>query len=390
MNNVEAILILIVVIGAFFMPIISRRLNLPSPVAEIIFGLFMGLGFKDIIHQTDILNFLGELGFIILMYLAGLEIKFETLKKLPTKEILLYISVIILVILISFLVIYTLNLAYIYLLVLMIIAVGLLFPVLKDAELTSSNLGQSVLIIASIGEVVSLVAISLFFLIAEFGFSEQTLFRLFEISLFFLAVYYLLKIFKLIIWWYPEKFVFLFENDDITETAVRYNFVNMFIFVSLAALLGLEPIIGAFFGGLLLGIIVKEKEKIIEKLSAFGYGFLIPIFFIDVGLKFNLLELLKLDIIYNAFILSILMLVVRFMASIILYFSKFSFKEILIIPFALSMPLTLLVAVATLGYETHLINQKEASSILLTAIISGLIFPWIFKNLVKRLNFIQK
>lgn len=387
MTELEAILLLIVSIGAFIMPFVSSRLNLPSPVAEIIFGLLVGVVFSDVFHKTEVVRFLGELGFIILMYLAGLEINFENIKKLPRRSKFIYILIIFLVILFSIIVVYYLNLPNIYILVLLTTAIGLLFPVLKDLNITSTNFGQALLIIGSIGEVVSLISITVFFVIYKYGFSKEAFIHLLEIYLFFSFAYILLRLFKLFIWWFPEKIPVFLKSKGITETSVRANFVNMFIFVALAALLGLEPIIGAFFGGLLFSVIFKEKEQVIEKLSSFGYGFLIPIFFIDVGLRFNLMELLQLQVIYNAVLLSALMLIVRFLASSLLIFANFSFIEMVLTPFALSIPLTLLVAIATIGYETDMIDKTQASTIILTAILTALIYPWIFKNIAKRINF---
>ncbi len=387
MSEIEAVLLLIVSIGAFLMPFISNRLNLPSSVAEIIFGLFIGLIFPDIFHKTDTVRFLGELGFIILMYLAGLEINFESIKKLPKKHKIIYLLVISLIVVLSALTVYYLQLPSVYTLVLLTTAVGLLFPVLKDLDLLSTSFGQILLILGSIGEVVSLISITVFFVVYKFGLSEKAMFDLLEIFLFFWLAYVMLKLFKLFIWWYPEKLHIFLKSEGITETAVRANFVNMFVFVALASLLGLEPIIGAFFGGLFFSIIFKEKAEVVEKLSSFGYGFLIPIFFIDVGLRFNLLDLLKFDIIINALLISMLMLLIRFVASLPLLFAGFSLKELIVTPFALSIPLTLLVAISTIGYETHMIGEKDAFVIILTAILTGLFYPWIFKNMVKRLNF---
>ncbi len=390
MTELEAILLLVVSVGAFIMPFVSNRLNLPSPVAEIIFGLIIGMFFSDIFHKTEVVRFLGELGFIILMYLAGLEINFENIKKLPSKNKFIYISVISLIIIFSIFTVYYLNLPNIYILVLLTTAIGLLFPVLKDLNITSTHFGQTLLIIGSIGEVVSLISITIFFVVYKYGFSKEAFIHLLEIYLFFSFAYILLRLFKLFIWWFPDKIPVFLKSEGVTETSVRANFVNMFIFVALAALLGLEPIIGAFFGGLLFSVIFKEKEQVIEKLSSFGYGFLIPIFFIDVGLRFNLMELLQLQVIYNAVLLSALMLIVRFLASSLLIFANFSFIEMLLTPFTLSIPLTLLVAIATIGYETQMINKLQASTIILTAILTALIYPWIFKNIIKRINFIQK
>ena len=386
MSNIEAILLMLVSIGAFLMPFISKRLNLPSPVAEILFGLLIGFFFKDKIEETKIINFLGELGFIILMYLAGLEINFESISKTPLRKKLIYLLVVILILVFSFIVVTYLKLNNIFILVILATAIGLLYPVLKDSNLLSKPFGQSLLIIGSIGEVLSLFSITVFFVIYKDGFSIKALEHLFAIILFLITTYIVLNIFRLYIWWNPEKVNTFLKTNDITESSVRANFMNMFVFVAIANLLGLENIIGAFFGGMIFALVFKERHEITEKLASLGYGFLIPIFFISVGLKFDITKFLNVEVLTLALKLSILILIVRLFASFILIFAKFSIEEIIATSFALSVPLTLLVAIATLGLDTGAFTEEVSSSIILTAIITGLFYPWIFKIIVKKSN----
>ena len=384
MSKEEAVLLMVVSFGAFLMPILSKRLNVPSPVLEIIFGFVIGFFFENFVEKTEIVKFLAELGFIILMYLAGLEINFEKIKKLSKKEIFLYGLSYILLAIISISIVNWLNLSYIYALVLYTVAIGLLYPVLKDTGILSTHFGQTLLIIGSIGEFLSLMAITVYFVIYKEGFSFYTLKHLGEIYLFFLIAYLLLKLFKLYIWWNPKQVHTFLKTDDVAETSVRANFANMFIFVSLATLLGLEPIIGAFFGGLLFALIFKEREKITEKLASFGYGFLIPIFFINVGLTFDIVQFFSVDIFIKALKLTALVLISRFIAFLPLLLVNVSIKQIFLISLSLSIPLTLMVAIASLGYEANIITKVEASVILLTAILTALIYPWMFKTIVKK------
>lgn len=390
MSNIEAILLMIVSIGAFLMPFFSRKLNLPSPVAEILFGLSIGIFFKDKIKETEVLNFLGELGFIILMYLAGLEINFESIKKTPLRKKFIYLFVVILIFIFSVLAIIYLKLNNAFIFVILATAIGLLYPVLKDSKLISKPFGQSLLIIGSIGEVISLLSITVFFVIYKDGISLKALEHLLAVFLFFATIYLALSLFRLYIWWNPEKVNTFLKTNDITETSVRANFMNMFVFVAIANLLGLENIIGAFFGGMIFAMVFKERHEITEKLASLGYGFLIPIFFISVGLKFDITKFLNIEVLILALKLSILILIVRFFASFILIFAKFSIEEILATSFALSVPLTLLVAIATLGLDTKAFTEEVASSIIFTAIITGLFYPWIFKNIVKKFNLKEK
>lgn len=59
--------LVIVVVAAFFTPIIVNRLNitfLPVVVAEIIMGIILGHSFLNIVEKDSVLSILSTLGFI--------------------------------------------------------------------------------------------------------------------------------------------------------------------------------------------------------------------------------------------------------------------------------------------------------------------------------------
>ncbi len=386
MDKTESILLFVISVGAFVVPFLSKRLNLPSSVGEMLYGLFLGIFFKEIVENTPIVKFLGELGFITLMYLAGLEIDFEKFKKIPKRTFFFYLLSIFSIIGISFGAVFYSEQPVSYALVYLATAVGLLFSVLRDTKILKTHFAQSILIIGSIGEIASLLTITVMFLYFKFGFSKEAIVHFLEIAAFFTIAYFSLRLFQLYIWWNPHLMRHFLTTGDSSETGVRANLANMFIFVALASLFGLEPIIGAFFGGILFAMVFKRREEVIEKINAFGYGFLIPIFFIEVGLRFDIFQLLKTEIIEKALIFSLSILLIRVISSSFLFFANFSFKEVLLSAFSLSIPLTLLAAIATLGLEINVITEEDASAIVLTAILTGLFYPWCFKMLVKYID----
>ena len=79
-----------------------------------------------------------------------------------------------------------------------------------------------------------------------------------------------------------------------TQIKVRAAFTMMLIFVALAEMLGTEIILGAFLAGAIVSLLKRpEDEGLIHQLDAIGYGFFIPIFFIMVGVDFNLASLIS-------------------------------------------------------------------------------------------------
>ena len=64
---------ILVAAGAFLLPMVGTRAAVPAVVLEIIFGILIGPVF-GIVEETELLSQLGELGFLLLMFLSGFEI----------------------------------------------------------------------------------------------------------------------------------------------------------------------------------------------------------------------------------------------------------------------------------------------------------------------------
>lgn len=386
MTNSDVNLLLLILIGAYFMPFLSRKLFLPSAVGELIYGLALGYALRNHQIHTPVVEILGELGFIVLMYLAGLEINFEKIKATSTKDLLLYLAMAVQVAIFAFFVTQQFNQPPVYALIYLTTAIGLLFPVLKEAGLMGAESGQALLIMGSIGEVVSLLGLTGFIAYFQYGFTLKLVSHISQIGIFLVIAYLINKALRLFIWWFPEVINAFLETGGSVETGVRANLLNAFVFVALASMVEMELIVGAFLGGMLFALIFKEREQIQEKIGAFGYGFLIPIFFIEVGLRFEVTDFMKLDVLSNALLISVTMLVVRILACPVLLFSQLSFREIALTPLALAFPLTLLVALATFGMKSGALDRTQASSVLLAAILTALVYPTLFKLLAKRWN----
>jgi len=335
MSPEEAILLASMCLGSFVIPFVSKRLFLPAAVGEIAFGLLLGLFFTNALFAMPMIKFLSEFGFIMLMYLAGLEIDFQHIQETGKSELAVYLTFFAAVIGLACYARALLGQPVIYILIYMTTAIGLLVPVLKDTGILRDAAGQKILVIGSIGEVISLAALTLFALYFASGISVYSLISLLEIFAFFVICYLLLKAFRLYVWWNPLRIGAFLDSGDPSETGMRANFVNLFVFVSLAAIFGVEPIVGAFLAGMLFALVFRRREAILERMNSFGYGFLVPLFFIGVGLRFDVREFCSKDIILNALIMCGVIFLIRAVAGVLFSFSKISFNARVLMPCAL-------------------------------------------------------
>ena len=154
-----------------------------------------------------------------------------------------------------------------------------------------------------------------------------------------------------------------------------------FILIAVMLLLELEVALGAFIAGIAISAFFHHEKELEEKMSSLGFGFLVPLFFIHVGASFDLKALPLEGVVSGALLITVLMIVSRLFAAIVLRGISGGSKDALLIALSLSMPLTLLVAVATIGYDTKLLDLLTYYQLILASIFEILISMTIIKML---------
>jgi Kef-type K+ transport system membrane component KefB len=150
--------------------------------------------------------------------------------------------------------------------------------------------------------------------------------------------------------------------------------------VALASTLGLDLLLGGFVAGMItrLALRGRELEVFESKLTAVGYGFLIPFFFVTSGMAFNAEELftdtaalLKLPLFVALF------LIVRGVPALLLYRRVFPLRDRTALGFFCATELPLVVAITTLALDGGHMHESTGAALVGAAIISTLAFPLI-------------
>lgn len=383
MEKADVLLLMLVAMGAYIIPFISRRLMLPSSVGEIFFGMAVAYFITPSATAEAPLHMLSWIGFMLLMYVAGLELDLDSLSAGNRRTVVSYTLYLLLIVLCSVGVAFLAGLPSFFILILMTCGMGLLFTVLKDLDIVKTRLGQQLIILGALGEIMSLVGITIVSLVQSSGTYKETLISILSITVFIAVVVGTIKLLKLFLWWYPEKNRFLMSVGTPSEIGVRANLANMFFFVTLAMFAGVEDILGAFFGGLIFAILFPDREQMLERLSSFGYGFLIPLFFIEVGTRFKFSDFFVPDVLLSASGLALLVLLIRVVASAPLLLVMPA-KHLIFTALSQSFPLTIMVAVAAIGASMGLIDHRQTSVVILTVIITAVVYPWLMKLMGRR------
>lgn len=389
----EFLSLVIVVLAAFLTPIIVNRLNinfLPVVVAEILMGIVIGNSFLNIVERDSILNILSTLGFIFLMFLSGLEIDFKAFKKdkrarqgqnndessIPG-HLNLALTVFAFIIIISILLAYVfkwLGLVDDVLLMVIIIStisLGVVVPTLKEMNIMRTTIGQFILLVAVLADLVTMILLTVYGAINGQGGSTIWLIGILVV---FTAISYILGVqFK--------RMSFLQKlMDGTTQIGIRAVFALIILLVALAEGVGAENILGAFLAGVVVSLL-NPDEEMVEKLDSFGYGFFIPIFFIMVGVDLNIPSLIK----EPKLLIIIPILIVAFIVSklIPVMFIRrwFDMKTTIASAFLLTSTLSLVIAAAKISERLNAISAETSGILILSAVITCVFVPIIFKKL---------
>ncbi|MDO5513914.1 MAG: monovalent cation:proton antiporter family protein [Staphylococcus xylosus] len=388
----EFLSLVVVVLAAFFTPIIVNRLRitfLPIVVAEILMGIIIGHSFLNLVERDSILNILSTLGFIFLMFLSGLEIDFKAFKrdKSSTKKeekakkqepghLQLAIVVFMFIMIISIVFAYMFKwfglIDDVLLMVIIIstISLGVVVPTLKEMNIMRTTIGQFILLVAVLADLVTMILLTAYGTLHASG--NTSLWLIGSLVVFTIVFYFLGGFFK--------KAQFLQKlMDGTTQIGIRAVFALILLLVALAEGVGAENILGAFLAGVVVSLL-NPDEDMVEKLDSFGYGFFIPIFFIMVGVDLNIPELIK----EPALLLIIPFLILAFLISKLIpvfYIRRwFDMKTTISSAFLLTSTLSLVIASAKIAEQLGTISPEISGILILSAVITCVFVPIIFKK----------
>jgi Kef-type K+ transport system membrane component KefB len=379
--HADLLALLLLTAGSFLMPILSARIRLlPSAVLLIGYGMIMGASGLNLIHDGRVVAFLYEVGFIVLMFLAGMEIDFNGIRRRGRRALLGVLILCIAVFLLAFLSAWLLSLHPVFGLALGAMSVGLPLAVLKESDQLRTGLGQQIVLLGSVGEFLTVIGMTLFYFASRYGISWELLMGLGKLSGVLAVAGLTLRGLMALAWWRPERFSKLVEEEEGSEIGVRAALLLMMVFSMLAIAAGVESIVGAFLAGALIAFVLRGKEVLEEKLAAVGHGLFVPIFFVVVGLRFDF-DTVTGQGLLMAGQLALAAFLVKLLPSLTLLRQGFGIRQMLGTASLLSAPLTLMVAIAALGFDLGVLGRGGQSTLIMLALITGVVFPVMFRLL---------
>jgi len=288
--------LMIILVAAKLAGYASTRLKQPSVFGELLVGVLLGPSLLDITHFGFITNThldeviyeMGEIGVLLLMFLAGLELNIKDLTRNSRAALLSgVLGVVIPVgsgILFGELLGMTFDHALFLGLTLGATSVSISAQVLIELKMLRSKVGLGLLGAAVFDDILVILLLSTAVAFLSGGGSFIDILMVFVKMIVFLAAAAGVGI------WILPRLVRLTGKLHISQGLTTLSLVVLLGYGLGAELIGgMAAITGTFMAGLMFSR-TPEKSSIESNLHSLSYAFFVPIFFVSIGLNVNIRE----------------------------------------------------------------------------------------------------
>ena len=382
--------LLIVVAIGFVAPLalgFVPSVRVPSVVIEIVLGIAVGPAVLGWVHVDDPVQVFATVGLAYLLFLAGLEIDFMRLRGRVLRLAMLGFAVSLALAIVVGVALKAGGLASQPLFVAIVLSatsLGVLVPVLKDADEIGSTFGQLVIAAGTIADFATVILLSLFFS-RESGSTASKVILLG--GLFVVAVLVALTIAGVE---HSRRLGEVLQRlqDTTAQIRIRAAFVLLIGLVALATELGLEVILGAFIAGAIISLVDRDRAMthpdFRRKLEAAGFGIFIPIFFVTTGVKYDLNALTAhTSTLLHVPVFLAALLIVRGLPAL-LYRPVIPRERVPVAVLMQATSLPFIVAATAVGLALDVVTPANAAALIAAGLLSVVIFPALSLVLLRR------
>jgi Kef-type K+ transport system membrane component KefB len=386
-----ALALVILIAAAKLGGYISLRLGQPSVLGELIAGLILGPSVLDTLHHTpftsqhldETIALMAEMGVLLLMFLAGLELHIRDLLKSGKVAALAGTLGVAVPVVMGFgigraFAMPALPAVFIGL-VLAATSVSISAQTLMELRVLRSRVGIGLLGAAVFDDVLVILGLSILLALTMDGGGglASVGLVLLRMTLFLVAA---TAVGVLVLPWLSRRI----HQLPISQGLVAFVLVTLLLFAWAAEALGsMAAITGAFLAGLFLSR-SPLRDRIQSSVSVIAYGFFVPIFFISVGLVADTHMLLG-----QGVWLIVAMVVVAIVSKVLgaglgARLAGFSNRESLQLGVGMMSRGEVGLIVATLGVNQGLLSAQVFSGVVGVVIVTTLLTPPALRQLFSR------
>lgn len=290
-----AIALAVIIVAAKLGGYISLRLGQPSVLGELLVGILLGPSVLNLLHLPyfqdehlgEVVKELAEVGVLLLMFIAGLDLHLPDLAKAGKVSALagvlgvifpLFMGAGLMIALFDM----TLKPAIFIGLILAATSVSISAQTLMELKVLRSRVGIGLLGAAVFDDILVVLGLSVFVALTQTGGGG-----LMDVVLVAGQMFLYLGVAALLGWYFLPRLSRRVSSLPISQGLIAFTFVIILLYGWTAEMVGhMAAITGAFLAGLMLSR-SPVKERIESGISTLAYGVFVPIFFINVGLSAN-------------------------------------------------------------------------------------------------------
>ncbi len=262
-----------------FAPILLNKIKIPHIIGLIIAGVIIGpYGFNLLQRDSSIVLF-GTVGILYIMFLAGLEIDLAEFKRNTKRIIFFGLTTFLLPLTLGVLASYYI-LGYNFLSSILLASMFSTHTLVAYPIVSRYGITRNRAVTLTIGATMITDVLALLILAGVAGSAKEEISSSFWMHLGIASIIFVLIVFLI----FPIITRWFFKR--IEDGVSQYIFVLAMVFLAafLAEIAGLEPIIGAFFAGLVLNKFVPNSSPLMNRINFVGNAIFIPFFLIGVGM----------------------------------------------------------------------------------------------------------
>jgi Kef-type K+ transport system membrane component KefB len=360
----------------------TKKLQIPQVVGALVAGVVLGPAVLGIIRQTEVLQYMAEIGVILLMFNAGMETDFTQLKESLKSTLVIALMGILLPLGGGFAIAYAfgegaLNSIFIGV-ILTATSVSITVETLQEMGKIKTKVGTAILGAAIIDDVLGIIILAAIMQIGSSGNLGLTdiafvLVKIFGFFIIALVIGYLVyRIFAYL----DSK---IGPKKRVSIIAVAFCFFLAYF----AELFGVANIIGAYIAGIIL-CNTKSAKYVEQKTDILSYLLFSPIFFVSIGLMTTFDGLSSRVLLFSGLLLFVAVFTKIVGCGFGARLCRFNIKESVQIGTGMVSRGEVALIVAAKGVSANLMNTDLFSSVILVVIITTLITPILLKIAFKQ------
>lgn len=369
-NPVPIFFIVLVII--LFAPLLLNKLKIPHIIGMIVAGVAIGPYGLNVLARDSSFEIFGQVGILYLMFLAGLEIDMYHLR-LNLRRGTVF-GILTLVIPLALGVVTSIHILHVDWLTAMLLGAMyashtlISYPVVTRFGITKTP----PVLIAIVGTLIAVIG-ALLVLAVTTNIKREGAFNATElINLLIMVAIYVAGV----LYSFPRITRRFFKRYSDKVTQYVYVLAMVFLSAWVAQLIHLEPVLGAFFAGIVLNRYIPAASPLMYSIEFVGNALFIPYFLIGVGMMINMRVLANVETLTMACVMLVVAMASKWLPAYLtqkIYRMDSPARNIM---FGLTAAHTAVaLAVVSLGYSMSMFDEKVLNGTVLVILVSCAIAP---------------